>query len=304
MNMNGMMFGGEGPVMQGTWYNPNNGDAFTVRDSFFEDNQYVVTTTDGRFLYYNQLQNYIQTDMKLEDLKRMKAESNQNTVKTSLPPEVANLIADNDEDSYASMMTPEDMMIGNNKPNLGNLYRDDMPVQKTPVGNVYVDNYNTGKGQSMNEAIIEKALKNAEKPEFNVNVIWDNFPLKQIEMLKDIMEIPEDEIIDWYLDNIEMIEIVDALKTAIRSRILYGEDKELANEIKAIIDTNVSTVNNCCDPGFYVDMTDNANSLDSSKQSFEDKFQHTIAGSDYGTAGHSTAKNTTKKLPKKTSKKS
>ena len=41
----GMMFGGEGPVMQGTWYNPTTGDAFTVRDSFFEDNQYVITTT-------------------------------------------------------------------------------------------------------------------------------------------------------------------------------------------------------------------------------------------------------------------
>ena len=68
--MNGMMFGGEGPVMQGTWYNPNTGDAFTVRDSFFEDNQYVVTTTDGRYLSYNQIQNYIQSDMPLEQLKK------------------------------------------------------------------------------------------------------------------------------------------------------------------------------------------------------------------------------------------
>jgi hypothetical protein len=300
--MNGMMFGGEGPIMQGTWYDPNTGDAFTVRDSFFEDNQYVVTTTDGRYLNYNQLQTYIQTDMKLEDLKRMKAE-NQNTVKEQLPAEVANLI-EGSNDPYSGMMTPDDMMIGNTTVNLGNLYRDDLPVQHTPVGDVYVDPYSAGKGQSMNEAIIEKALKNAEKPEFNVDVIWDNFPLKQIEMLKDIMEIPEDEIIDWYLDNIEMIEVVDALKTAIRSKILCSEGEELANQIKAITDTNVSTVNNCCDPGFYVDMTDNANSLDSSKQSYEDKFQHTIAGSGYDTAGHSTAKKTTKKSPKKTTKKS
>ena len=94
----------------------------------------------------------------------------------------------------------------------------------------------------MNEAIIEKALKNAEKPEFNVDVIWDNFPLKQIEMLKDIMEIPEDEIIDWYLDNIEMIEVVDALKTAIRSKILCNEGEELANQIKAIV-PDITVVN-------------------------------------------------------------
>ena len=299
MNMNGMMFGGEGPVMQGTWYDPNTGDAFTVRDSFFEDNQYTVTTTDGRYLSYNQLQNYIQTDMKLEDLKKMKLEK-QNAVKEELPAEVANLIADNGGDPYAGMMTPEDMMIGNNKPNLGNLYRADLPVQQTSIGNVYVDTYDAGKGQSMNEAIIEKALKNAEKPEFNVDVIWDNFPLKQIEMLKDIMEIPEDEIIDWYLDNIEMIEVVDALKTAIRSKILCSEGEELANQIKAIT-PDIKAVNTCCDPGFYVDMTDNANSLDSSKQSYEDKFQHTIAG-DITLA--TSAKKTTKKSPKKTTKKS
>ena len=300
--MNGMMFGGEGPIMQGTWYNPNTGDAFTVRDSFFEDNQYVVTTTDGRYLNYNQLQSYIQTDMKLEDLKRMKTE-NQNTVKEQLPAEVASLIEGSD-DPYSGMMTPEDLMIGSTTVNLGNLYRDDLPVQQTPVGNVYVAPYDAGKGQSMNEAIIEKALKNAEKPEFNVDVIWDNFPLKQIEMLKDIMEIPEDEIIDWYLDNIEMSEVVDALKTAIRSKILCSEGEDLANQIKAITDTNVSTVNNCCDPGFYVDMTNNANSLDSSKQSYEDKFQHTIAGSGYDTAGRSNVKKTTKKSTKKTTKKS
>ena len=303
MNMNGMMFGGEGPIMQGTWYNPSTGDAFTVRDSFFEDNQYTVTTTDGRYLNYNQLQSYVQTDMKLEDLKRIKAEK-QNEAKEAIPAEVASLIEGFGDDPYAGMMTPEDMMIGNNKPNLGNLYRDDLPVQQTPIGNVYVDTYDAGKGQSMNEAIIEKALKNASKPEFNVDVIWDNFPLKQIEMLKDIMEIPEDEIIDWYLDNIEMIEVVDALKTAIRSRILCSEGEELANQIKAIIDTNVSTVNNCCDPGFYVDMTDNANSLDSSKQSYENRFQHTIADPGYNTTGHSTVKKTTKKSTKKTTKKS
>lgn len=302
MNMNGMMFGGEGPVMQGTWYNPNTGDAFTVRDSFFEDNQYTVMTTDGRYLGFNQLQNYIQTDMKLEDLKKIKSEK-QNTVKEELPAEVADLITENGGDPYAGMMTPEDMMIGNNKPNLGNLYRDDLPVQHTPVGDVITSpgslprtqhpfDLVKSNQQSMNEAIIEKALKNATKPEFSVNVIWDNFPLKQIEMLKDIMEIPEDEIIDWYLDNIEMIEVVDALKTAIRSKILCNEGEELANQIKAIV-PEITPVNTCCDPGFYVDMSNKLSNLDSDAV-------HVTGDITLAT----TAKKTTKKSPKKTTKKS
>ena len=298
MNMNGMMFGGEGPIMNGTWYNPSTGDAFTVRDSFFEDNQYTVTTTDGRYLNYNQLQSYIQTDMKLEDLKRMKEEK-QNTVKEEIPAEVASLIEGSNDDPYASMMTPDDLMIGNIKPNLGNIYRDDLPVQQTPVGYVTVDKYDAGKGQSMNEAIIEKALKNAEKPEFNVDVIWDNFPLKQIEMLKDIMEIPEDEIIDWYLDNIEMSEVVDALKTAIRSKILCSEGEELANQIKAITDTNVSTVNNCCDPGFYVEL--NSDKIFDAANKISNKDANIVATASTVSPKKTTAKKTTSK---KTTKKS
>jgi hypothetical protein len=221
MNMNGMMFGGEGPVMQGTWYNPTTGDAFTVRDSFFEDNQYVVTTTDGRYLKYNQIQNYIQTDMKLEDLKKRKAE---NQVKDEpLPAEVASLIEDIDpNDPYLGMMSPDDLMIGNAKPiSFGNL------ADSRQLNDYVQTSYTTGpimqtpSPATMNEAIIEKALKNAPKPEIKVDIFWDVYPEKQIEMLKDVMDISEDEIVNWYLDNIDMVEVVDALKVAIRDRILY-----------------------------------------------------------------------------------
>ena len=47
----------DGPMIEGTWFNPDTGDRFTVRDSFFEDNNYTVLTTDGRTLNYNQIQN-------------------------------------------------------------------------------------------------------------------------------------------------------------------------------------------------------------------------------------------------------
>ena len=218
--MNGMMFGGEGPIMQGTWYNPHTGDAFTVRDSFFEDNQYVVTTTDGRYIRYDQLQNYVQSDMKLEDLKKMKIDT---PVKEEIPEEVASLI-DGGVDSYSDMLLPEDAML--TQPKLGNLYKDNAKIQQTPVGDFYVDThsthgaYDSGRGKSMNEAIIEKALKNTVRPDFNIDVVWNNFPKKEIEMLNEIMDIPVDEIIDWYLDNIDMMDVVSVLKNSIRNKIL------------------------------------------------------------------------------------
>ena len=106
----GMMFGGEGPVMNGTWYNPHTGDAFTVRDSFFEDNQYVVTTTDGRYFRYDQLQNYIQSDMKLDDLKKIKTEVENKPKIEELPAEVSNLI-DNEPNTFNDLILPEDEII-------------------------------------------------------------------------------------------------------------------------------------------------------------------------------------------------
>ena len=206
----GMMFGGEGPVMQGTWYNPHTGDAFTVRDSFFEDNQYVVTTTDGRYFRYDQLQNYIQSDMKLEDLKKMKVENT--TVKEELPSEVANLISD---DSYSGMMLPEDEALINKPHSFGNI----ASPTNTPVIN---RGQITDEPKNVNNTIIEKALKSASKPDFSINVKWNDYPEKQIEMLKDIMEIPVDEIVEWYLNNIQLEDFIMVFKAAIDDKIRFG----------------------------------------------------------------------------------
>lgn len=214
----GMMFGGEGPVMNGTWYNPHTGDAFTVRDSFFEDNQYVVTTTDGRYFRYDQLQNYIQSDLKLEDLKQM----NETKEKTNelLPPEVSNLIDKSDDEDPVGIL-PDDLdlikprSLGNlgDKPTVANYVKDDVKLTVAPV--------------NMNSAIIEKALKNTIKPNFSINVEWSNYPSKEIEMLKDIMEIPSDEIVEWYLDNIQFNDFIMAFKTAIDDKIRFGNKSEV-----------------------------------------------------------------------------
>lgn len=222
----GMMFGGEGPVMQGTWYNPQTGDAFTVRDSFFEDNQYVVTTTDGRYLQYNQLQNYIQTDMKLDELKRIDVKKEE-----QVPTEILNMIdtepADNSKiqtDDYFGII-PEDMelMTGNS---LGNIYA-------TPTQHNQPTGYTTQPAQNLNTTIIEKALKNTSKPTFSITVNWPDYPSKEIEMLKDIMDIPTTEIVDWYLDNIQLDEFIMAFKAAIDDKISFGNEYKQV-EVKVI----------------------------------------------------------------------
>lgn len=56
----GIQFNTDGPMMKGTWVNPKTGHKFTVRDCYFENNQFMVQTTDGQILDYNTIQNYIQ----------------------------------------------------------------------------------------------------------------------------------------------------------------------------------------------------------------------------------------------------
>lgn len=208
---NGMMFGGDGPVMQGTWYNPDTGDAFTVRDSFFEDNQYVVTTTDGRYLKYDQLQRYLQSDMKLEELKKIGREKKQKQDEP-LPESVMNIL-DNGDDSYSDLIIPEDDIF--NKPQLGNIYAGPQPESR-----VYNPNANAiQSSMNMNSMIIEKALKSASSPKVTVSLDWNDYPEKEIIMLKDIMDISADEIVEWYLNSITMMDFIEDFKVAIRNRI-------------------------------------------------------------------------------------
>jgi hypothetical protein len=211
-----MTFGSEGPMVQGTWVNPTTGDSFTVRDSFFEDNQYVVTTTDGRYIRYDQLQHYIQADPKsINGIKEAAANRVNNE---PLPAEVSSLIA-TDDNVAETMITPEDyeLIYGNKSKSLGNL--NDNTRHIAPAHAHATAPAVTALPENMNTAIIKKALNNSEQPKFNVVLSWDNYPAKQIEMLYDIMGISEEEILEWYLDNIQMDDVITAIKDSIKKKI-------------------------------------------------------------------------------------
>lgn len=223
---NGIMFGTGGPMMTGTWYNPTTGDSFTVRDSFFENNQYVVSTTDGRVLSYDVIQNYVQSDKPIEMPKKPQQET--------LPSEVSDLIADD-------TVVEEDLFVDTD------IYG--VPSH-TPTS---LGNLNTPKSAPVlttNEGIIAKALGKASKPEVVADIKWNDFPKKQIEMLSEIMEIDTKEIVEWYTDQLDTMDIAIAIHNSIVSYIndqLYGkvEDKSgvvEVNDVEAPTYTQTSAV--------------------------------------------------------------
>lgn len=213
--MNGVMFGGEGPMMKGTWYNPNTGDVFTVRDSFFEDNNYVVTTTDGRYLSFNQIQNYIQSDTPASELKAMMNKAKQEK-KEEIPAELKDIIATDDTDSYDSYMIPDDNIYAKPLGNINNTPTVLQPVITPPV--------------NVNKTIIEKALKNTTGAKLTVTVDWPNYPEKEISLLTDIMEIPAQEIAEWYCNEIDTSWIINDIKSAIYNKIVPPTTSNTVND--------------------------------------------------------------------------
>ena len=222
---NGIMFGTGGPMMSGTWYNPSTGDSFTVRDCFFENNQYVISTTDGRMLGYDVIQNYVQSDKPIEMPKKAQ--------ETSLPSEVMDILDDRSDD---------DIFVDTD------IYGAPSP---TPVslGNLNTSNSRTVEVAS-NVGIIKKALDKASKPEVVANIVWSDFPKKQIEMLAEIMEIDTKEIVEWYASQLDTTRIAIAIHNSLVNYIneqLYGhkqiiEDTELSIESEEYLNVKADDV--------------------------------------------------------------
>jgi hypothetical protein len=204
-----MTFGTEGPVMSGTWYHPTNGDKFTVADTFFEDNQLLVRTTDGRLLNYNIIQNYIQQSS-ADTSTQISSERPQ------LPREVMDLV----------------------EPVQDKLYE--------PIGNLYSNTQESVAIESKpsNQPIVDKALSKTEIPELKIELVWTKYPEREIEMLKDIMDIPVDEIIQWYINKFDLNNIRQQISDSINKTLnnefiqeipikdndLVIQDKDLSNK--------------------------------------------------------------------------
>ena len=213
--MQGIQFNMEGPVMSGTWYNPKTGDSFTVRDTFFEDNNYIVTTMDGRRLDYNFIQNYVKSDSPIPKMEQPNKTNN----KPEIPQEVLNEISNDMED----FILEDDMLLLQTK----------TAPQKEIISSrcINLDNLSDSKKDSKptNYYIIDKALSKVKKPKFELKCKWDKFPKQEIEMLKDIMDIDMSEIKDYifekFIDESYKEDLKKQLSKVISENLEISEEK-------------------------------------------------------------------------------
>lgn len=216
----GINFNMDGLVLDNTtWYNAKTGDSFKVRSNYFEDNHMMLQTYDGRIIDMEQMTDYVQWTGSGEPPKPepTQAPGNQNNDISDLPPEVLSILENGDGDDPYGGMDPEDYAMIHGAAASG-------ATPNLNVGRSKQDGFHPIQPKSSNYSIIERALTKVQEPEFNIVMKWPKFPQREIEMLVDVMDIPTEEISDYYLNKVtdEMDKFMNSMKSQLSD---YLKDK-------------------------------------------------------------------------------
>lgn len=227
------MIFGEGPILTGNWYNPKTGDSFTVRDTYFEDNNFYVLTTDGRRMDYNLMSQYVQSDKPIPKMEQPKPQQPQ------IPQEVLSQMVESD--GADDFMTDEDRALI-----MGSPVPQQQPIQQSVQPTIHPNFSGTvtqGQGESEDDMLVRRILKRSTTPDVDCKVSWRNFPTKQMEML-DMMAVDVDAIVDYYIKDIDLEQIREVVKEAIRKHIEKSLNVEEQIEEKPAKEQTSSKPNN------------------------------------------------------------
>lgn len=224
----GIQFNGEGPVMSGTWFNPQTGHRFTVRDCFFQDGQFMVQTTDGQMLDYNTVQNYVQAND--QNGKPIEPPTMKQNSSTQIPKEVAEMVGV--DENY---MIPEDQHISKGLGNINDSNRHFGP------GTIHtIDPNPTTRVTDPDTEMIDRVLKRFDLPRIEASIAWET-PVKQIETLVDVLGIDPVKIADYYCDKLDMPAIIANIRTQLSLYIKHIVDTSTIESVKQDIPVAAET---------------------------------------------------------------
>lgn len=250
-NFTGIMM--DGPTIEGVWQNPKTGDFFTVRDSYMEDDDFIIIATDGRRFNYKMLNDYSQTNQKIEELKhsrdmiRRKMEQEEDN-------EVLKLIGTDEEDiltkplkrnTQPTTQTPSgDVEMDDEINSLMGNYAN--PV-KRPAGVMMSSDYDRSvayKQPALKDAdIIGRALKRVKAPEIKLDLIFEKYPEKQLDMLVNLMGCEYEDIANWMYEEYFSMDLKSIIIDKIKE-MLEGDKPEesvVINEWKAPFPSKIRT---------------------------------------------------------------
>lgn len=225
MNTPGITFDGTAPMMEGTWFNPKTGDVIKIRDTFFENNNYVARTTDGRMLNYSQLQNYVRDDSKSVS-QTSKPVAKQVVKQTQIGvPSTPKVNPD-------AMLSAEDlaMLDGLEKPEQQAEIEATHGLQNGMAERMNgISDYLDQRGQELtiSDQIINRAMEEEDEPRLVVQVSW-NAPVQKLLFLKQNMGITDSDIVRWITRTLDSRD----LSSDVRDSVAEWVDKLFEKEPK------------------------------------------------------------------------
>lgn len=139
-----------------TWWSRTGQDHFTVREVIMDPSSgMVVTTTDGRMINMDRMDNYIQSDKPVGFTKRTTPRVDVRGLDSETPVQVEEW-----SESIAEHVVEIPMI-------------------------------------STNHEIIQRAMSEVSKPTVRVSLEFETYPERELSVLRDVMKVPEDEILDY-----------------------------------------------------------------------------------------------------------
>lgn len=222
------------PILEGNWVNPETRDWFTVKDCFFEDNNYVVMTTDGRRLDYSIIQHYVQTSAKPEQLAREYQEARQtDNADVLTKPIVATIPTTTQPISGvdAEMQSEIDALLRGNNTSA-------KVIAATTDNNTLTYNTNASVQAEIprklikDSDIIERALGKVAAPEISLDVVFAEYPEKEISSLCEIMNVDVHSIAQWMYETYFHDNFEDIIIKKLTQVLKHHGEPQAATEIK------------------------------------------------------------------------
>ena len=207
------MFENEIDNIDGTkWYNRYNGDCLIINSTLIDENgdmEYTVTDKGGnrKNIKAEVLNDYIQSDEPLHIPQR---------------PEPRHLnLKDLSDDSITNStkhIAPglEHQFTGVHENLFEQPFWNDKPIV---LGSPDFGDTWKLEPKSPNQDIIERALKKASKPSIKNSYNWDDFPTKELGMLIDIMDVPEEEVIEYLTSDRYINECIGDIRNELKEFI-------------------------------------------------------------------------------------
>ena len=192
--MNGISFDTmSGIDLTGWWYDHRTGNNINVVDQFFEDNNLYVKTADNRIIPYAKIENYIKTESPIRKQETQPVKKS-NPIPKEILDELDDFSDDEPQDFTEVTMFEDDieMLKGNARStnDTSSRWATPRPQLVLPTNNEPVN---------PNKHIIEKAFSKIDDMMFDFTILWEGHT-ELINMLTNVMDISEEEIIDFLTD--------------------------------------------------------------------------------------------------------